>query len=301
VGVPPFERRDQFRFWVAAPVLAHRAHALHTLRALVRATCLRRTKARLAGLLRLPRKAERVERVQLAPPERELYDFFKRRSYLLAAGTTAAGGAAPAPAVAAQRRKRRRAEGAGRPRALDGRPRSNGGIVVLISVLRMICDHGEALLPRAAAEAWRKHDAGVVGWDVLRTAAAAGGRRCYVCDGAEDALDEERRDGEVLSPSCGMHFVCDSCVAAMGSKDGALLLQTKECPKCRASGPSVSPSPSRADTAAEGPSSKVSALVRNVLATLKSCGDDAAPIKRYVVLWCRWCDYKKTHSDSVRG
>ena len=281
VGVPPFVTRDQFRFWVASPVLAFRAHGLRTLRALVRATCLRRTKVHpgLAATLRLPRKAERVEHVELAPGERELYDFFKRRSYLLASSAAAAadpkagGGAAAEPPHAKRRRRQpaREKRSAGR----GGGPKCTGNIVALISVLRLICDHGEALLPRAAREAWQKHDAAVVSWDVLQTVAGAG-RRCCVCGRADDVEEAEMRDGEALDLACKMHVMCEGCATAAG---------TATCPKCLTAGtapPSVSPGPRGAGMADGGPSSKVSALLRNVLATFKRGPDGSPLVKRYV-------------------
>ncbi|KAJ9150780.1 Helicase, C-terminal [Pleurostoma richardsiae] len=152
IGVPPFVTREQFRFWISSPILSNQQHSLQILRKLVRATCLRRTKAHpyLASTLKLPRKTERVEIVELAPYERELYNFFKRRSYLLAAEDVSPDLEAGGPKAMKRRRKP-----AKKGRGSESLPRKNAGnIIVLISVLRMICDHGETLLPRIALEAW---------------------------------------------------------------------------------------------------------------------------------------------------
>lgn len=169
IGVPPFLTREQFRFWVTSPVLSSQAHSLNTLRKLVRATCLRRTKAlpHLASSLGFPSKTERIETVELAPHERELYDFFKRRSFLLTDGINNPKADAVAPKKARGRRSRTVQTPSGPSEAVTPRKRT-ANIMVLISVLRMICDHGEALLPKVALEAWQNRDPGVVSWTSLQ-------------------------------------------------------------------------------------------------------------------------------------
>ncbi|KAK7731901.1 hypothetical protein SLS63_005199 [Diaporthe eres] len=278
IGVPPFTTHDQFRFWVSTPVLSNRTHNLHTLRKLVRATCLRRTKAHpaLASALQLPRKSERVEAVVLAEDERELYNFFKRRSYLLAgeaAAVEAKPGASPSPAIK-PRRRRKKPTGGNAPR------KTTGNIMVLLFVLRIICDHGEALLPRAALDAWRSHDAAGVGWSLLETAADATGPSCCVCGTAVGGEEVERRERDVVDFACRRHVVCEACVG---------LEEDNARPACLACGlangvdgvPSSS-SPSRALDAEYRPSSKVAAMLRNVVATLRgghSVDSDDRPVK----------------------
>jgi len=291
VGVPPFTTGDQFRFWVSAPILANRVNALRMLRGLVGATCLRRTKAQpsLAGTLRLPRKMERVESVELAERERELYDFFKRRSYLLACAT-----APDAKGRPTKRRKRRPAE-----EETAGR-KTTGSIVVLLSVLRMICDHGGALLPRAAREAWEKREATVVGWDVLRKAAGAG-RPCSVCGREGNAEDAEGLVRGVLDLECKKHVVCEGCAAATSTEEAEEAVGVMRCPKCRTASPALqSMLPSSGDiSVADGcPSSKLSALMHNVLVTTERGPDGNSPVKRYVFVACSLCYYS---SLSVLG
>ncbi|SPO07345.1 uncharacterized protein DNG_10039 [Cephalotrichum gorgonifer] len=171
VGVPPFTTRDQFKFWIAKPILSNRKHSLRTLKTLVRATCLRRTKAlpALATALRLPRKTEHVVSVALSPNEREIYEFFKRRSYLLAAQ----------PQKSQPRRRKRKGEDS----VVDASKSSKtaGNIIVLISVLRLVCDHGAELLPHAAREAWHNRETQAVNWAMLQTAARIA-QSCLVCD-----------------------------------------------------------------------------------------------------------------------
>ncbi len=288
IGVPPFVTQAQFRFWISAPVLAHRQHSLLMLRKLVRATCLRRTKAhpRLASTLRLPAKRERVESVAFREEERELYEFFKRRFYLLTA-TNDAGGEQCSAAGSGSRRGSSKEVAMKRPgkrqRNISGKTRrkSAGNIVLLLSILRRICDHGEALLPHAALEVWRNRDASVLSWDVLEKAAEAG-RSCCVCgEGVENGEDGEKCEVNVtLEFPCGKHVACDTC-ATPAAND--LVLTCPKCPGTEDASP-VSKMPCGVGSA-YGPSSKVSAVLRKVLATLRGTDlvdGDVAPIKRFV-------------------
>ena len=245
----------------------------------MRATCLRRTKAlpALASALQLPRKTERVEAVALAPDERELYNFFKRRSYLLAG--KAAEEVKPAASLPATERRRHGAAKAKRNTPGKTPRKTNGNIIVLLSVLRMICDHGEALLPRAALDAWRKHDADRVGWSLLETVADVE-RSCCVCGTAVGGEEAEKREGEVVGFACRVHVACEACVVLEEDAEPA-------CPACGAAGAgdAASPPPSRGVNSAYAPSSKVAALLRNVVATLQgghSVDGENPPVKRYV-------------------
>jgi hypothetical protein len=249
------------------------------LRKLVRATCLRRTKVhpRLAETLRLPVKREVVEMVELGEAEREVYGFFKRRFYLLAANDSSGAGGEqhPAAVVGVKRSSKKKKE----KEDISGkiRRKSPGNIIILLSVLRRICDHGEALLPQAALEVWRNRNAGVLTWDVLEKATETG-RSCGVCgEGIENG--EDGVDVAVGLP-CGKHVACETC-ATPPTCDAALT-----CPKCQAAEDvsSVSILPCGIDSP-YCPSSKVSALLRNILVTLRgtdSVTGDVAPAKRFV-------------------
>ncbi|KAL1857634.1 hypothetical protein Daus18300_010274 [Diaporthe australafricana] len=282
VGVPPFTTHDQFRFWISTPILSNRSHNLHTLRKLVRATCLRRTKTypALASALQLPRKRERVEAVVLAEDERELYDFFKRRSYLLAgeaAAVEAKPGASPSPAIK-PRRRREKPTGGNAPR------KTTANIMVLLFVLRIICDHGEELLPRAALDAWRNHDATGIGWPLLETAADAR-PSCCVCGTAVGGEQVETQGRDVVDLACRRHVACEACVGL--EEDNA----RPACPACGQAGVDGIPSslPSRALDAEYRPSSKVAAMLRNVVATLRggySVDSEDRPVKS--VIFSHW-------------
>lgn len=92
---------------------------IQPLQELVRATCLRRTKqqALASGLLSFPRRSEKTCLVYLHPDDQVLYDSVKRVLRRTASGSTNA---------------------------------KKGNVVVLLNYLRLICDHGEHLVPQLA-------------------------------------------------------------------------------------------------------------------------------------------------------
>ncbi|KAH8897616.1 hypothetical protein GQ53DRAFT_712073 [Thozetella sp. PMI_491] len=262
IGVPSLVTRDQFRFWISSPLYANKEHSQQTLRKLVRATCLRRTKAQpnLASTLDLPTKAERVEWVELLPLERELYDFFKRSSYLLA------GMAQRSDSTTDQK---------------------VGNIIVLISVLRMICDHGEALLPSSALDAWRNRDAEMVNLALLRDAAKSR-QSCCVCNRELENEDNNGQQAEMLELlSCKRHAACEVCVRLLDDTAPA-------CPKC-SDGVDMAHTPpvSSSKRAQYAPSSKVLALLRNIRCTLSSKVEDSVndagrPVFTKIVIFSHW-------------
>ena len=162
--------------------------------------------------------------------------------------------------------------------------------MVLLFVLRVICDHGEALLPPAALDAWRNHDAAGIGWSLLETAADAA-QSCCVCGTALGGEEVEKRGSDVVDLECRRHVACEACVGL--EEDNA----RPACPACGLAGVDgvLSSSPSRALDAEYRPSSKVAAMLRNVVATLRgghSVDSEDRPVKRYVsclleALWQR--------------
>jgi SNF2 family DNA or RNA helicase len=133
IGVPPFTGRSgkaSFEEWVSAPVHSFTGHSkgLLRLRKLVAATCLRRTKIHVQDQLMLPACVERQQFVDLDAAERRLYDWFKQQASSLLAGKS-------------QRL------------SLDTKGTKN--ILSSINLLRLICNHGERLLPNNALELWK--------------------------------------------------------------------------------------------------------------------------------------------------
>ncbi len=150
--------------------------------------------------------------------------------------------------------------------------------MVLISVLRMICDHGEALLPRVALEAWRNRDAASVGWAVLKEIAAETKMQCARCGQPIDP-EEGTRDFDTLELSSENKpepAACQTCMEATARSQSASL----ECLSSTPASPSTSPT-----RLAARPSSKVIALTRNVFGGLQS-ENSAAPPAKWYVLFC---------------
>ncbi|KAI0432734.1 SNF2 family N-terminal domain-containing protein [Xylaria sp. FL1042] len=214
IGVPPFDKEGVFANLVGNPVEAKKSGSLDRLRTLIAATTLRRTKASHAKTLGLPLKIERLETVELGGKDRRLYEFFKRQSYLIATLERPS---------AAHKGKKKAFSGNGNARAAN--------ILILIGLLRLICDHGEALLPEAAVKAWKKRDANAIDWEMLES----GVNRCVGCDSEVDSLDAvESTVGELV---CG-HVVCPDCAAKSQAANAS-------CPRCERSKSSPASPPSQ--------------------------------------------------------
>jgi SNF2 family DNA or RNA helicase len=280
IGVPPFVTHEQFKFWLASPLLSKQQNSLQTLRKLVQATCLRRTKAHphLASTLKLPAKTERVESVDLSPDERRLYDFFRRKFHLLA---NSPGTSSDAPDAGTTKRggRKRAARIEAVPAVHEPRRKNSRHIIIVISLLRRICDHGEALLSPGALDIWHQRGSSAVTWDMLQQDAYEGiGRSCCVCgqqmvgDNGEEGVEIEMAMVELM---CEKHVACEGCVALADS-------EALKCPTCATitEPPSAGSAGSNVETSVYRPSAKVSALLRKILPTLGS--DGVAPIKRCV-------------------
>lgn len=212
---------------------------LELLRKVVAATCLRRTKAKGVTTLKLTRKTERTERVEMDRGDRDLYEFFKRFSYQIANDKASLKANSPS------------------------------SILVLISILRLICDHGKALLPKSALRAWENRDTSALTWESLKS----NNKRCVVCSkGIEELNAEESITREF---SCG-DFLCESCEAASQGS-----FSQTSCPLCRTamaelplsgSNTRLSPNRTQIPSPTKGPwppSAKVEALIRNIMNSQK--------------------------------
>lgn len=117
---------------------------------------------------------ETIQDVELGCDERRLYEFFKRFSHLTAASSK------------------------------PSKKKTTTNILVLISMLRRICDHGEELLPEPAVKAWKNKDPNQLTLDILKS----GVRKCASCDSEIEELDsiipimEEMRCGHILCETC---------------------------------------------------------------------------------------------------
>ncbi|KAL3478348.1 hypothetical protein BJX99DRAFT_245653 [Aspergillus californicus] len=140
--VPTFRDKPAFDRWIANPSKEKGNHGLGNLRCLVAATAFRRTKAMLETSVKLPLKRERVESVQLSSKDRELYEFFKAKASKTASQL---GGHGYVEA---------------------GMQEKKENTLSIISIMRLICNHGEELLPTGAVNAWHAQQERVAERDV---------------------------------------------------------------------------------------------------------------------------------------
>ncbi|KAF5533205.1 SNF2 family domain-containing protein [Fusarium phyllophilum] len=223
IGVPPFINKSAFDFWIMKPVVQGTAEGLRRLKVLVNATCLRRTKDSVSETLSLPDRKIREYAVQLDPEDRELYSFFKKNaSHLIANRGFGASNTAT----------------------------KTGNILPIINTLRLICNHGQRLLPSFALDAWtnRQNPSS----DSNFTTSKFG--LCISC--GVEALPNEMQSEFACS-----HFLCSKC--ADSDERYQLSLDNVLCPSCTKYGDSVV-----TDAAAEEgdyrPSAKIRALIQSL-------------------------------------
>jgi SNF2 family DNA or RNA helicase len=209
------------------------SHAVLTLQALVLATCLRRTEETARGSVQLPGIIEETHTVKMTDSERELYDFFHKRTSEVASKTTGTGGEV----------------------SLDlGR-----NILPLINFLRLICDHGLQLLPDTAIQAWQNRGHNHVDWERIQNQRPT----CGLCQ--SDFVDTEQM-GQARTEEwrCG-HSICGSCIFQQGE---ALpdLEETISCPICVETEAKSGLKRQDAPPSEDGycPSSKMKALMLNL-------------------------------------
>ncbi|RWA06867.1 hypothetical protein EKO27_g8230 [Xylaria grammica] len=268
IRVPPFEDQSSFDKYILEPVEKRRKDAMKMLRDVVAATCLRRTKADNLSTLDLPVKDERIEWVDMGSDDRPLYEFFKRFSYLKVG-------------------------------AKDGtRRNANTNILVLISMLRLICDHGEALLPESALTAWKNRDQKMLSWEMLE----ANTGRCTACDRQLEDLKTE--EAATANFKCG-HIFCETCL--VNEQDSA---SQQACLKCGTTAPgspptrdSTSPSPPEVESRAAKkrnypPSAKIKALLRNISEEQRTTGG-VQPTKS--VIFSYWVKMLNLIEASLKG
>jgi SNF2 family DNA or RNA helicase len=251
VGVQPFTDKAAFHFWITEPIKQSQPNSLRRLEDLVRATCLRRRKSLNNALFKLPRRSEKVQWIELFPEDRELYTFFKLKTAKIASELS------------------RRHLGAGKA---DQRKDTN--ILTLINFLRLICDHGEHLLPPSALEAWKTRKCGSIDWQMMRVCRA----RCDVCGVYVDEFDAPSSID--LEFQC-QHSICPECAIRSQEHEAD---DGPACPKC------IKQTASEGDSmifqiprTSVKPSAKVDALIRNLRQEQLSGseGDQNLPRKRY--------------------
>ncbi|KAF4439353.1 hypothetical protein F53441_12603 [Fusarium austroafricanum] len=224
IGMPQLGNKSMFDHWVGKPVSQSRPEGLVRLKRLVRATCLRRTKSSVCKELNLPDRTMRECIVKLDEKDREVYDFFKKNASHLIAGMVGTGSNEASRA---------------------------GNILPIINTLRLICNHGESLLPSSALRAWSQRYNPTVDSDLATTLPGL----CYACG------KKESPDSMPSEFTCS-HTLCSDC--ANSDEGYQSSLDSAVCPRCTENFDSAS------DRAAVGmgdnykPSAKVRALLENL-------------------------------------
>ncbi len=235
---------------------------MRNLEDLVKATCLRRTKIQVEGDLSLQPRLDQIEWIDLSPPDRELYEYFKAKTASVASG------------IATQRGYRKKED----------------NIICLINILRRICGHGEMLLPESALRAWRERQNDSIDWQTMQKWC---GKQCDLC-GQDAAAGDESSSA---SPDAGFlcrHVLCSACSMERDEEDE----DTTACPICRA-GPVKTTAPSETPAGIElqrrpvMSSNKILALVRNIREEQRSQPGD--PVTKRWVLFSSSCGEQANH------
>lgn len=127
-------------------------------------------------------------------------------------------------------------------------------VLTLINLLRLICDHGEHLLPSSAVEVWKSRSNSLNNWQMMQVFRA----RCDICGLYVDEVNAPASMD--LEYQCE-HLICPQC-AIRGQKDKAYA--GLSCPKC------INDFTSEADTIPPNPrafiqpSAKVEKLIQNL-------------------------------------
>lgn len=102
---------------------------------------------------KLPNRTEKIEKVDLHPNDRELYKFFNATATRIASGSL---------------------QDDGDMRSAD---ENDKNILPMINFLRLICNHGEDLLPVSAVETWKLKQTGLVESQMAQSR----GESCALC------------------------------------------------------------------------------------------------------------------------
>ncbi|KAL7930066.1 SNF2 family N-terminal domain-containing protein [Trichoderma chlorosporum] len=181
VGVPIFMKKSFFDFWITKPIKKKSLFALQRLGLLIKGTCLRRTKKHIELSDSLPDRREQITWVKLSPEYRDLYSFFEREAANIASG--------------AYRYNHE-------PTMPDDR--KNNNILKFINFLRLICDHGEQLLPQSAIEVWRTTGDKFIDWQKFQEPQAT-------CDRCGLKIDNSQAQPNIDLDMSYPEVVCKQC------------------------------------------------------------------------------------------
>lgn len=241
--------KSQFDFWISSPIKQKKPNSFKILGDLIRATCLRRTKDITQLSLKLPRRIEIIEEIELHQADQALYHFFREKTVKIAAGLVSRNG--------------------GTSRTSEDK---DANILTLINFLRRICNNGEDLLPHSALEAWRSKNSASMDWQTMRN-----------CNKICDSCGSIIKEADLLSDD-SPEFICHHsiCTTCSMQSENTSIDEIRKCPKCAAT-QIISGNACSLPQASFKLSAKVEALIRNLDAeqTVDQHKDKELPVKRY--------------------
>ncbi|KFA48846.1 hypothetical protein S40293_01496 [Stachybotrys chartarum IBT 40293] len=252
-----FADKSAFEYWITGPIKKGRPDGFERLGRLIKATCLRRTKKLTLLSSPLPERHEKTIWVELPPEDRDIYRFFQRKAANIASGLY---------------------------RYEPGNLNVNGrkdNIIPLINFLRLICDHGQKLLPDSALEAWRSKSSASIDWEMMQTSNVV----CGVCGADSEPLT-------ATNFNCiYQHVICPACHVKTGEGE---LQSELVCPRCTILGPNNQPDLMSGTVATSAHASpKVTALIEAIQKEQKDSSYDVSisPIKSVVFsAWTKMLD-----------
>ncbi|KAI1079678.1 SNF2 family N-terminal domain-containing protein [Whalleya microplaca] len=258
IKVNPFSKKSMFDYWITSPVKEKKLGSLEKLKNLVRATCLRRTKASCAVSLDLLKPVEEIQYVDLSKEDQEIYTFFKKKTADIAMGNHLIRGV----------------------RANEGAPKE-GNILSLINILRLICDHGISLLPPKALAAWSQQDSSLVDWQMMKSSR----RTCVRCEEDLEEMDVYPIKSRFLEAN-RRQSLCSACAALNeANTDEQTRIHPEEMRKKATMGKT-----SKSIIGVPGPSNKVESLLLN-LNREQGSGEGGSVVKSVVFsFWTKMLD-----------
>lgn len=246
----PFIQGCQFKRWIMHPFSKRDLGSVEKLRLLIQATCLRRTKNSTSQSCELVGRKEVYHKVDLSPRDRLLHDFFQAKAAKIAAR-------------ASERAHKRKTSGA--------KEREN--ILPLINFLRLICNHGEHLLPRHAVTTWgcKANEDNPMYWDMQSTY-----RGCSYCSHPLQITQLQELDLEL---HCG-HLICSNCRIQQDQDEEE---KEKNCAACVEE--YSLPVGGNLATSVYEPSRKIRALTDNIQTEQRLGGPHSMTTKRSVRLF----------------
>lgn len=243
IGVYPFDSSSHFNSRIANPVIKGTPNGLGTLRKLVHATSLRRTKDSINEELRLPGREIVQEEVKMTEEEQKNYDVLKSSYASILHGDD----------------------------GMNVVGRSTASIMQTIARLRQFCDHGLELLPRKVHQLFDDSmSTERASWNLFDALEA-----CAAC---QNPVNGDSQDQDSLD--CG-HCLCSGCQKKNAGEEIPVDIVCKVCDQDLARSGSSTPYPFTHPTVATSdyvPSSKVQALLRNLISERQD--SPCRPIKR---------------------